>query len=61
MTLTAQTSNTLDAIIEANGTPDTWTMSEARAVWDACTAKTLFDGFEDFMCALIVRARLPQH
>lgn len=56
-TLVAQTDNALAAVHEAEGKPTNWTMTEARAVWAACPSKGLFDGFEDFMCSLIVYAR----
>jgi len=57
MTKTARTSRALDRVLEENGAPSNWTDAEARAVWDGFNEKALFDGFEDFICALIVRAR----
>ena len=59
MTKTAKTYRIVTAAIKEHGHPRDWTMGEARAMWAACPDKTLFDGFEDFMCAIIVRARGP--
>ena len=59
MTKTARTEQILTAVLEEHGAPTHWTEAEAVAVWNVCPVKALFDGFEDFMCALIVRARQP--
>ena len=56
-TQTAQTISAVDAILEENGLPDMWSESEAHAVYEGCPSRFLFDDFEDFMCALIVRGR----
>ena len=57
MTKTAQTDAILAAILQEHGAPAQWTMNEARAAYDTCPRKYLFDDFDDLMCALIVRAR----